>query len=328
MQQNSKIPLQVGVLGLGQMGMRYDLKLPTDQVLSHCRAVDQNSGSELLFGVDLNPQARVELQEHYGKPAFASIADAIESCGEPDIWICALHPEHRHEFLQYCAVHPPKAVLLEKPLGLENDEIAFWQRLQKEHGSLIVVNYPRLFEPKHLEIAEQLQQAQTLYAKCYYPKDWHSNGIHFILQSLVFWGKPQKVLAHPRFKQIENRFLGELSLDYGNFRVDFIGVDHIDFNIAEFEILTNLGRHHLLDSGRIYAFDQAEFNTTWQMNFIAAGPRLETDLKNYQRRTWNEFLLLAQSSTPKQSLASSQYLQWTQQAQDICAEVLEKWTNS
>jgi hypothetical protein len=327
MQEISNQKTKVGILGLGNIGMRYDINLSSNHVLTHCRAVENHPECEILFGIDINESAKRDFQEHYHKKAYSTIHQAVQSCGEPDVWICALHPHDRIELLDFCQKHPPRGLFIEKPFGPENSEFDVWQRLHRQFGSFIMVNFPRYFDSTHQKTSERLKIEQTLYAKCLYPKDWLTNGIHFVLQSLVFWGYPENIVIHPRVQKKVNRWLGEVSFEYPQFRVDFIGIDSDLYNVAEFEILTDCGRHLILDSGRSYRFDPIEYNSIWNMNFIAFQSEIcSTDLINYQRESWNFFINNFHKPLEIRQEISGLNLSKTHQAQKICEEVLEQWS--
>ena len=66
------------VIGLGQIGMGYDLDCdPNTSVYSHARAISLHPDFELVGAVDLSQLLRSTFEEHYIRPAFDNISIAI-----------------------------------------------------------------------------------------------------------------------------------------------------------------------------------------------------------------------------------------------------------
>lgn len=313
----------VGLLGLGNIGMGYDLALDGNYVLTHARAVSLNEASHLLFGVDIQEKLCHQFSLNYNSSAFLNYESAIQAMGNPDFWVCALHPNHRQEFIQHCIQFKPNGLIIEKPFtASEMDNLH-----QLVHdGVFVLPNFPRLFEPKHKELEDILKNEDILYVKCFYPKDWWSNGVHFVAQILQYFGEPNSIYAHPHFRQIEDRILGQVSFYYLNFQVDFIGIDNDIFNIAEIEILTQSGRHLIQDSGRLYGFDPIVHNPIWGLEFIGNQTDLQsTELNRYQACVWDFFIQSQALPMEHRQSISLKYLSIAHQAQKWCAEALSLW---
>ncbi len=79
----------VVIVGLGQIGMGYDLRHSPDAVaLTHARAFSRHPAFHLAGGVDPSPESRATFAEHYGRPTFADATSAVAQL-QPDVVVVA-----------------------------------------------------------------------------------------------------------------------------------------------------------------------------------------------------------------------------------------------
>src|SRR5689334_24262837 len=105
------------VIGLGQIGMGYDLDLdPATHVYTHARAFSTHEAFELVGGVDPDDARRQVFESQFKRPAFDDAVKAILAT-KPDVVAIAgptaMHRDLVGIVLEHAAA---RAVICEKPL--------------------------------------------------------------------------------------------------------------------------------------------------------------------------------------------------------------------
>jgi len=131
--------VRAAIIGLGNVGMLYDLKQPT--ILTHAKALKELK--EDFVGVDENPKYRKLFEKIYKKPAFSSISGLT---GKFDIITIATPPCCHHENALEALQLTPKVLLVEKPFCMEMSQ---GEEILKAAGrkTKVLVNYVRRFDP-------------------------------------------------------------------------------------------------------------------------------------------------------------------------------------
>jgi len=183
-------PHKVLLIGLGQIGMFYDLEdVSQDLVLTHARAVSFHSSFTLSAAVEVDVTRAKKFEQKYKAPVYHSLETSLIEV-MPDIVIIATNSDTHSNVLE-CVINysTPKIVLCEKPLALDVDEAKSMVALCKEKNVPLFVNYMRRVEPAALEIRRRIQTGEIetpLKGTCYYSKGLINNGSHF-LNLMEFW---------------------------------------------------------------------------------------------------------------------------------------------
>ncbi len=178
------------VIGLGQIGMGYDLHLPPSQyALTHARAFAEHPAFSLIGGVDPSAARRAEFERIYDCPAFAEPVAAVKEL-RPDVVAVAVPTEHHRSALtSMLAVHKPRAVLCEKPLAYELEDAQQILAACQTAGCALFVNYLRRSDPGSQEVLRRLKAGEIalpVKGVVWYSKGLFHNGSHF-LDLLQFW---------------------------------------------------------------------------------------------------------------------------------------------
>lgn len=176
------------VIGLGGVGMRYDLTLP-HSILSHAKALSTHPDFRLVGAVDPDRNAREIFTEKYGGLAFATAAELITHC-RPELVVVAT-PTNTHLVIiqDLLELHTPKIILCEKPLAYTAEDAASIVDLCKLKKVDLFVNYIRRSDPAVLEVKSRLVVGKIVppfKAVVWYSKGVIHNGSHF-LDMLTFW---------------------------------------------------------------------------------------------------------------------------------------------
>lgn len=178
------------IIGLGQIGMGYDLDLPQDAfVYSHARTLHLHPQFNLVGAVDTGARERDTFQKLYHAPAYASIEEALKYHA-PDLIIIAaptaLHCELTLRVLNLCT---PRMILCEKPLSYSLAESRKILDLCVEKNVRLYVNYMRRSEPGALEVKRRIDCggiAGPVKGIAWYSKGFLHNGSHFF-NLLEYW---------------------------------------------------------------------------------------------------------------------------------------------
>jgi predicted dehydrogenase len=185
---------RVLIVGLGQIGLGYDLELDPELVYSHSRAFSQHPAFDLIGGVDNSEQQRALLTQYYGCAAYADLGSALAQPAVDVLVIAAPTALHGTILQQALALSQPRLVLCEKPLSYEIGEARSMVRACQERGVALYVNYIRRSDAAVIEVRRRLDMgliAGPVKGVCWYSKGFKHNGSHFF-NVLEYWLGPMR----------------------------------------------------------------------------------------------------------------------------------------
>lgn len=170
------------IVGLGQIGMGYDLHLdPIAHVYSHARAFSRHPRFRLIAGVDTDEQLCQIFTRTYGEPAYIEL-DAALAHHQPDMVVIAAPTRfHGHILQRVLERAQPKIILCEKPLSFDLQEARSIVRACNDRGIGLYVNYMRLSDPGVVEIGRRLNAGEIsapIKGVAWYSKGFLHNGSH------------------------------------------------------------------------------------------------------------------------------------------------------
>tara|TARA_B110000196_G_scaffold242381_1_gene210912 strand:- start:22 stop:438 length:417 start_codon:yes stop_codon:yes gene_type:complete len=113
--------IRTAVVGLGNVGLLYDLKKKT--IHTHCEAVHKNSKFILECGIDINRGRRKIFNKKYHKPSYESYKSALLN-HKIDFLILSANTKSQFKiFKEIIEKNTPKFILLEKPGGKNFSEL-------------------------------------------------------------------------------------------------------------------------------------------------------------------------------------------------------------
>ena len=268
------------VVGLGQIGMGYDIDLdPEQHIYSHARAFDRHPGFRLVGGVDPDPVARAAFSSTYGVAVYEIPETALVELA-PDLVVIAvptpLHGATLEAVLQTGSV---KAVLCEKPLSYDLEESQRMIRACDEKGVRLLVNYMRRSDPAVIEIKRRLDVGEIqgpVKGVVWYGGGLIHNGSHFF-NLLEYWlGKMRDYRILGSGAVLDNGDADvDVSVRFGFGTVLFLSTDDRDFAHYEVELMAYNGRLRYERAGHRVIWQGVEQNPVFaNSRSIADGQEL------------------------------------------------------
>ena len=173
---------KVLIVGLGQIGLQYDLHLKQDEFsLTHSRAFSSHKNFNLLAGVDNDNKQRDIFSQTYSLPTYSSLTQALKA-HNPDIVVVATSTKTHAEILyKILKSSNPRIILCEKPLSYSLSEAQKMIDLCERSGVSLFVNYIRKSDPGVIEIKKLIESnkfKRNMKGICWYSKGFVHNGSH------------------------------------------------------------------------------------------------------------------------------------------------------
>ena len=209
------------IVGLGNMGMGYDLKKKSNNViLSHAKSFYLNKNFRLVGGVDLNDRNLCNFEKKYKCKAFRNIKEALEPETPDLIVVSSSTDSHFENIKEIIKFGKPKIILCEKPLSFDINEAIEISELCSKNQIKLFVNFFRRVLPGNLEISSLIKSKEIstpFQGVCTYSKGLFNSSSHFIDFFQYLFGKVKKIKIINKnkiFKDPEPDF--ELQFKEGN----------------------------------------------------------------------------------------------------------------
>lgn len=172
------------VVGLGNIGMKYDLDLEFEEfVLTHCAAISGHNDFVLSAGVDLNKENRDIFEGTFNSPAFDNIDIAIKEVRPAVGVICCPTNDHYAAFISLVESQDIKAIFCEKPLSYDIIEAQEMVNICAKYDVPLYVNYMRRADPNVVEIKRRITSGEIagpIKVSAWYSKGLLNNGSHLV----------------------------------------------------------------------------------------------------------------------------------------------------
>ena len=235
------------IIGLGQIGMEYDIDIPSDRsIFTHARAFSNHQEFELLGAVDPSDEKRSRFTLKYNKPAFSDLKKALKHT-DPQIIVIAsptiYHKAILQEVLNHCK---PIAIICEKPLSYDIEDARLMIDLCDQKGVKLYVNYMRRSDPGVIEIMDRIPNgsiAAPIKGVAWYSKGFLHNGSHFF-NLLEFWlgkYKSSKINSNGRLWQDRDPE-PDIYVEFERGNITFLAAWEEAFSHYTIELLSPSGR--------------------------------------------------------------------------------------
>lgn len=203
------------VVGLGKIGMGYDLNKKNKQILSHCSSVINNKKFKLVAGVDKDKNKKIPFELSYGNLFFDNLKFALLKTSPSFVIISSSTNNHleivkKISHLNYKNRNKVKFILIEKPMGMNFFQAQKIVSYCKESKIKLLVNYFRNYNKSFVNMIQN--NNNYTYGKIIYSGGMINNGSHFLCLFLLLFGKILKV-EKSNIKKINDydyRFTGKI----------------------------------------------------------------------------------------------------------------------
>jgi len=231
----------VAVVGLGAIGMGYDLSL-NDKIYTHCKAIAAHNGFRLVAGVDSSPSARHRFESHYHCPSYGDINELANVSLDAIVLATptASHFEHLTQILALPSAHQPnklRAIIAEKPLAdnLQHGETI--ARMAQQALLLLAINYWRRCEPGVIQLKAMLNAGKfghLIRGTVRYQRGLLNNASHFLDLLIFLFGTP---CHYQRICSVNSDFY----VQWLDSQVVFQSIDGADYNMLESDLFLSAG---------------------------------------------------------------------------------------
>ena len=281
--------VSVLIVGLGQIGMGYDLLLnKTGHVYSHARAFSMHEKFQLIAGVDPDVLKKKSFITNYNCPAYSDLETAL-SKHQPDLIIIAVPTQfHFDSFLCVLKYSNPKMILCEKPLSYNIDEAQKMVQDSADRKIKLYVNYMRRSDPGIIEIKKRIEKNEITSPYkviVWYSKGLIHNGSHFFNLMEFLFGQmvSYKVLNNGR-KWEDADPEPDLQVIYEDATVLFLAAWEESFSHYTFELLSPSGRLRYEQGGELIEWQSTDTDPYFNgYTSLSLEPEvIYSDMKRYQ----------------------------------------------
>ena len=247
----------VAIFGCGRIGSALDEGKP-EHVLSHAAACVQAAGVTLRALCDPDPKRLAEAGRQRGVSALYRDPEALLAAEAIDIAVIATPSALRTPLISQALSAGVRTFVIEKPLATDLAEASALVTLLESYEARVALNFLRRHASGLIAIKRRLDQGEfgePQSATLHYGKGLNNNGSHGI--DLMRWwlGEPLSVQVLGRVSDgrdedptLDLRF--EVQGESGHpVPVTFIGSDHRQLSLFEFDLLCTKGRIRVHDRG-------------------------------------------------------------------------------
>lgn len=286
------------IVGLGQIGMGYDLHLdPAKIVYTHARAFGVHPAFRLVGGVDPDEGRRACFVEAYGAPAYDEVGGAVAAT-RPDLVVIAVPTEFHHGVLQAVLAHAaPRLILCEKPLSYDLGEAQAMVKACAAKGTKLQVNYMRRSDPGVVEIRRRIvagEMGDEFKGVVWYSKGLFHTGSHFFNLVQYWLGPRQESRLVRRGRDWDGRDPEpDAALTFERGTVVFLAAWEEAFSHYTVELVSRRGRLRYEEGGKRIEWQATEPDPEVPC-YTVLSARRETIASGMDRYQWHVVEQLAQ----------------------------------
>lgn len=181
---------KVLLVGLGNIGLRYDIKHTKDYILTHSRAFSYHDDFEIVAGVDVDESSRTLFESTYKVKTYNNLQMALNNT-EVSIFVVSTPTySHNEVITQILDRENPKVILCEKPISYDFSEASDIVAQCKEKKCMLYVNYMRRADIGVKEIINRVKNKEIqlpVRGVVFYSKGLFNSASHFInMLELIF----------------------------------------------------------------------------------------------------------------------------------------------
>lgn len=277
------------IIGCGRIGANCGpVGSGSSMIASHAEAYTSCSDTELVAVCDPD-EKRLQRSKHKWSVSkgYQCVQEMLENESLDLISICTPSETHIPILNEIIKNKSIKGVLLEKPVGINIEEIQETLELVKASPICIQVNHIRRFPPVYRQIAQELHQGKIgklQHVSALYTKGIINNGSHIFDLLRLFFGEPTQVslLSPSHDGQSDPTLNGRVEFAQG-LETFLFGLNKKAYTIFEIDIIGTKERLLLSDQGHTLKRFSLEQGTLQKHGFqqLQLVPQIKkTDLSN------------------------------------------------
>ena len=242
------------IIGLGQIGMGYDLSLDHDKfIYTHARAFASHSGFNLVCGVDPSEERRELFSKYYNRPAYPTIEMALKNNSVDLVVIAVPTSEHKVTLEKVLDRSKPHTILCEKPLGGSVNEARVMVQRCLDHNINLYVNYVRQSCPGAINVKRMFDTGEIetpVRGVIWYSKGFIHNGSHFFDIAKYWLGDYESAQIINNGRDLEG--VGaepEVKVTFANGEVTFMPACEEHYSHYTVELISPSGRLYWAGNG-------------------------------------------------------------------------------
>lgn len=251
--------LSVAIIGAGQIAGGYDqAKKPEDTgIYTHAGAFGADGRFHLAAVYDLDIAAAERFKAAWQVETVYSSLESLYAGRFDVVSVCTPDATHFDILKNLLLNKTARLIFVEKPIALNLSDIAEVERLSREQGVPVVVNFQRRLDGTFAEVRRELREnrGRLLAGNVYYIKGLEHIGITAVDTLVYLLGAPRAVRAYNR---VYNRQAADYTYEficfYDGFNITVKTADKdqgsYNYHIFEIDFLTADGRIILNDNSR------------------------------------------------------------------------------
>ena len=240
------------IVGAGRIAATND-EPGSPHIQTHAHALSANESIQLLGFVDTVPALAEQAAARWQTRAFENLASAFAQ-GPIDLVTVATPDDTHYEVLKALCEFPVRLVLAEKPLATTSAQADKLDRLYREKGITLAVNYVRRFVPAFETLRQEIRAGhwgRFVRGSGFYGKGLFHNGSHLLdlLQLLIGPCTAEKILDVIEDHDPADPSESALLRDAGGAPFLLQAFDSRHFTLFEIDLVFEKGRIRILDGG-------------------------------------------------------------------------------
>jgi len=151
--------LKAAIVGLGQIGYKIDADPNRNLIWSHAEAYVKHPKIDLHSVSDFNKSQYNDFKLLYPNvPFFQNYMEMVNEIEFDLISICTPTPTHLDLIKNIISIRPPKAFLIEKPMGSNLEEAIEISNICKDREIVLAVNYMRRWDNAYISVSEMIKK--------------------------------------------------------------------------------------------------------------------------------------------------------------------------
>jgi len=287
---------KVLIVGLGQIGLQYDLNVNQNEyTLTHSHAFSAHNSFDLLGAVDIDKEQRNIFFNKYNLPTYCSLDEALK-IHDPDIIVISTETSKHATLLnKILRSSDPKIIVCEKPLSYSLAEAQTMVDLCENRGIILFVNYIRRSDPGVIEIKKLIESSKfkkDYKGICWYSKGFIHNGSHFF-NLLTYWLGPMmqfNLISDNKKRSTQKDYEPDVEVEFEKGKILFLSAWEEYFSHYTIELLSPNGRIRYDNEGAKIQFQNVIEDPVFK-GYKVLNPKsikIKTSMEHYQLNVVNQ----------------------------------------